>query len=262
MTPLFFGEENKQLFGIYHAANGSNYRSDAILICNPLGFEHEKAHSLILLLAKKLSEMGYHVLRFDYYGTGDSAGQTQDMSITQCIEDAVTAFDELCALAGSKKITVIGLRFGAMIAASLAKQRKVRNLLLWEPILDGAAYLEDLNDLQNRMLNRHPSRLFHSTIRTDSNIGYIGYSLSNSCISELENSHIDNISSEDVLARRLAIKVVCAENENNSMAHESSLLTNAGFYSATSNNDWYAFEKIGEKVLPDPVFQKVVQILE
>ena len=74
MKPLFFGEANRRLYGVYHPpAKPSRH---AVLLCYPGMQEYNAAHWMFRRLATSLSREGHHVLRFDYYGTGDSDGET------------------------------------------------------------------------------------------------------------------------------------------------------------------------------------------
>ena len=47
-------------------------------------------------LVGALSEAGHDVLRFDYFGTGDSGGDTEDFSLEGAAGDSAVAVDEMC----------------------------------------------------------------------------------------------------------------------------------------------------------------------
>jgi len=46
-------------------------------------------------LAALLAREGFHVLRFDYYATGDSAGESSEGSLSEWRANIVTARDDL-----------------------------------------------------------------------------------------------------------------------------------------------------------------------
>jgi pimeloyl-ACP methyl ester carboxylesterase len=98
------------------------------------------------MLAAKLSNSGQHVLRFDYYGTGDSAGEAASGSQPGWIEDILEAHEELQASSSVSRVIWIGLRYGATLAALAAQnlRRPLAGLVLWDPIVDGGAYLHEL----------------------------------------------------------------------------------------------------------------------
>ena len=55
-------------------------RQSAIVLCQPLGHGYLRAHRAFRNLAVSLASQGFHVLRFDYYGCGDSATATAGSS--------------------------------------------------------------------------------------------------------------------------------------------------------------------------------------
>src|SRR5256885_4789176 len=82
------------------------------------------------------------VLRFDYYGTGDSAGQGEDASLSTCVEDVVRATEELVSSCGVRTVSMIGGRWGGCVASLAATlQGELENLVLWEPVVAGRAFL-------------------------------------------------------------------------------------------------------------------------
>lgn len=144
MNPFFFGTSGSQLFGAYDAPS-ANARSGAVL-CYPLAWEYMRAHGTFRHLARQLAAAGHHVLRFDYSGTGDSAGDCEDVASAELwIADIHAAIEELRDVAQVRQVALIGLRFGAVLAALAARGRHdVSRLVLWEPVTDGATYLASL----------------------------------------------------------------------------------------------------------------------
>lgn len=137
------------MLGTSHAPQRLRPRSAAVLLCNPLGEEAARAHRIYRVLAQQLERSGFHVLRFDYAGTGDSMGESDDVSIAGWIADVGVAAEQLLSTSGAKKLVAIGLRLGGTLAA-LATSRgglRLRHLVLWDPVVDGAVYLRELATL-------------------------------------------------------------------------------------------------------------------
>lgn len=116
-----------------------------MLLCNPFGEEASRAHRSYRVLATQLERAGYAVLRFDYSGTGDSLGDSRAATVDAWVGDITAAAERLRTATGASRITLVGLRFGAALAAmASARGLRARHLLLWDPVVDGAAYLREL----------------------------------------------------------------------------------------------------------------------
>ncbi len=108
-----------------------------------------QTHWMMKRVAQSLAREGLHVLRFDYLGTGDSAGDIDEASTGQWVEDIAAAAKELRALTGVRRVAAIGLRLGAgLLWEASLKGLQVETLVLWEPVVQGAKYLEELEALQ------------------------------------------------------------------------------------------------------------------
>jgi pimeloyl-ACP methyl ester carboxylesterase len=100
------------------------------------------------VLATQLERAGYAAMRFDYSGTGDSLGEGSAATVDDWIDDVGIAAERLRSTSGATRLAVIGLRLGATVAmlASARGDLRLRHLVLWDPVIDGAAYLRELVD--------------------------------------------------------------------------------------------------------------------
>ena len=145
MTPLYFGMSDRPLFGVYHPPKGEVNRNSGILLCYPFGHEYMRSHRAFRQLSLLLSREGYHVFRFDYFGTGDSGGKTGEGDIAQWLDDIEVAIEELQATAGIEKVSLVGLRLGAALVSLAAKGRDdIPRVVLWDPVVQGEPYIEEL----------------------------------------------------------------------------------------------------------------------
>jgi pimeloyl-ACP methyl ester carboxylesterase len=133
---LTLGTAQRRLFAIHEAA-APTPRTQAAVLCQPLGTEYTYAHRSMRQLAVRLAMAGFHTLRFDYFGTGDSAGTDEEMDLAGCETDVESAMEALADIAGTTRVTLIGLRAGANIAARVAARHgaDVAALVLWDPLL-------------------------------------------------------------------------------------------------------------------------------
>lgn len=147
--PIQFGPAERRLFGIYQAADTATSGSPpAILLCNPFGQEAIRAHRFLRTLADRLSRFGHPVLRFDYFGTGDSLGDDADGEIDGWSRDVLAAHDELMARSRATTAIWIGMRLGAAVSLRAARNAPASlvKLILWDPVLDGRHYLAYLRE--------------------------------------------------------------------------------------------------------------------
>lgn len=155
MEPFFFGDEGRQLLGLYHPPSGPE-TDRGVIICPPILGDYMRTHSCLRQLAIELARRGYHVLRFDYYGTGDSQGDIQDATIDEWQRNIVSAGDELREIAGVSRITALGVRLGATLAVlAAAKSASIDRLFLWDPITVGGDYVTALNLTYSGLISSH-----------------------------------------------------------------------------------------------------------
>ena len=143
---FFFGDPSAPNFGVLHAPSVAAAESQAgIVICAPLAHEFDFSHRLLVEFARVLSGAGLWVLRFDYRGHGDSFGTFADYALADYVADIRQAMAALEERAGVPCRGLCGLRLGATLAATVwAEDPRPGPLTLWEPVAQGARYLDDL----------------------------------------------------------------------------------------------------------------------
>ena len=158
MYPLFFGPADDALYGVCHEPAPDRARPLGVVLCQPILHESSDARRAMRALGDQLASAGVAVLRFDYFGTGDSAGGSDAGTVERWARDIEAAMDELKASRGLSAVGLVGLRLGASLAARVAAQRDdVPFLVLWEPVVRGGLYVESLRSLQAAWVD-HESR--------------------------------------------------------------------------------------------------------
>lgn len=162
--PLYFGTDNRPLFGWLYTAEQIAPHGLGLLVCNPFGNEAICAHRSIRHVCERASRAGIPALMFDYDGTGDSAGHDLEPGrINAWVRSIHLAVDELRRRTGCDRVCLLGLRLGAMLAALTAAQRTdIAALIAVAPVVSGKTYLRELRILQRaidakRGLAREPS---------------------------------------------------------------------------------------------------------
>ena len=144
-TPMRFSHARRELFAV-HLHPCGEARSHAMLLCNPFGQEAIRAHRVYRVLGERLAAAGYDVLRFDYYASGDSAGDDSEWSLDGAVADTIAAASEVLRRSSASKLSLIGLRLGGNIAAlaSASIDRYPSHLILLEPLTNGSQYVQNL----------------------------------------------------------------------------------------------------------------------
>ncbi len=144
MRPLWFGAEDRPLFGWLHVPENKLVRG-GVLLNPPLGIEAVSAHAAYRRLADRLAEVGFAVLRFDYDGTGDSAGQTHDPGRVAAWLRSIREAEALMRGLGLGRLSVIGMRVGATLVAEAfgSGPPVLDDLVLWDPCASGRTFLRE-----------------------------------------------------------------------------------------------------------------------
>jgi alpha-beta hydrolase superfamily lysophospholipase len=158
-VPLHFGAAARPLFGFYHPPAAAGVRGTSVLLCNPIGDDLMRAHRTFRHLAERLAAAGFPVLRFDYDGTGDSAGDERDPDrVSAWRRDVARAADELRARSGVAGLALVGLKLGGTFAAlAAADLGGVDALVLWSAYDTGAAFVAETTKTHGLLVKLQPA---------------------------------------------------------------------------------------------------------
>jgi len=113
------------------------------VIFPPLGHDYRLAYPALKLLAERLASQGFAAIRFDYDGTGDSAGSNDDPDRVESWLRSGEHALRLIRSCGVQWTATVGMRVGASLAAMVAERTQdVDALVLWDP-LAGRAYIAE-----------------------------------------------------------------------------------------------------------------------
>ena len=153
--PFYFGSAAEPLFGLHYPPTSGPAREAGIVLCYPIGHEYIVAHRAYRQLSIRLAAAGFHVLRFDYHATGDSAGDCERGAPPRWLADISTAIGELRRRSACGAVTLVGCRLGATLAALVGAERgDVERMVLWDPVVNGKDHVGEISQRHQDMLRR------------------------------------------------------------------------------------------------------------
>ena len=121
------------LRGALHALKGAA-PGPAVLCCHGFTGHRNESHGLLVKASRAFEARGIASLRFDFYGSGESDGAFERVTLPGELSDAQYAFEFLAnrSEVDPYRIGVLGVSMGAAIAAALAGcTPSVRAVALW-----------------------------------------------------------------------------------------------------------------------------------
>ena len=155
--PLWLGAGEQRLYAALHRSKAASPQLGLVL-APPLLHEQPRSRRLLTELATAFSEAGVPCLRFDYFGTGDSAGGGEQLEFASMRRDLQHAAEALKVGGGVERIGVLAVRGAALPVSSWIRDGGMAKLLvLWEPVVDGQAWLAEL-ETRDATERRSPKR--------------------------------------------------------------------------------------------------------
>ncbi|MBP3985877.1 amino acid adenylation domain-containing protein [Pseudoxanthomonas helianthi] len=138
-TAMFFGKPHRRLYGMWHGDGAANRN---MLIVPPLLQEGIVSQRALWTLAEALATAGTPALRFDWYGSGDSAGDSDALSLPGLQDDLAEATAWLSSASADARIRTLALRSACLpVLAAATSAGEAVDLVLWDPVLEGAGML-------------------------------------------------------------------------------------------------------------------------
>jgi alpha-beta hydrolase superfamily lysophospholipase len=155
--PNWLGPPSRRLYSALHRAPSP--ASIGVVLVPPLLHEQPRSRRFVTEVASQLAESGLSCLRFDFHGTGDSPGRGDEVDFASMAADLKVATAALRSHTGVEQVALLAWRGAALLAQSWLQQgRQGDRVVLWEPILDGASWLRELqrNDARERASRPRP----------------------------------------------------------------------------------------------------------
>lgn len=152
-APLESPLSQPQRDGDSNGNNNGHSNGSGIVLCAPLGHEALWLHQAMRSLCERLAARGFAVLRFDYLGAGDSIDTGSLVEPSRWADEAIAAAAFLRRASGVERVSLIGIRFGATVAAQAAQAVGAASVALIAPVVAGRQYIRELGALQRTWLD-------------------------------------------------------------------------------------------------------------
>lgn len=257
IEPFYFDSHGRALFGCYHAPAGGVGRDCAVLLCYPLGHEYLQFHRCYRQLARHMAASGFAVLRFDYFGCGESAGDDGQGGIDCWLQDIAAAVAELREKSGRGSFCLVGARLGATLAVLAASPHDGGDaMVLWDPVISGKAYVEEMLAAHREMLRR--SHVMVKERPSDEKmIELLGFSYHRSFLRELEA--LDLLTSQKCAAQRVLVMQSQEQPElNDLLNHMGGTGCVVEHHCLDAHPIWLWAENFGKTLVPYHALRTIV----
>jgi uncharacterized protein len=222
-----------------------------------MGYEYIQSHRALRQLATRLSNVGFPVLRFDFYGCGDSGGACEQGQLGQWLTDISTAIGAIRRRCGVMKVCLIGLRLGGTLSMIVGAERgDIDGMVLWDPVVSGRAYVKELITWHREMLRySHVQPKRHITSERPTEI--LGFPVTEAMLADLEN--LDPLAIRQKPANNILL-IESSEKADEGRCREH--LKNVGavleYRHLPSPNSWIWAEDISKILVPHQILQSMV----
>jgi uncharacterized protein len=141
--PVYIPSAGDDLFGIITEPVGEPKGTALVLLAGGQIMPATHRNGLWVRIARRVAALGYHALRLDYHGVGESGGESERQRLDRPFVDDVLAGVRCLQEQGVREIALAGTCFGARTA--LASADRIQGLrgvaLLTAPVTD-ATWIE------------------------------------------------------------------------------------------------------------------------
>lgn len=194
MEIFHIGKPERKVFSIFYPGNETCLKKMGVVICNPLGQEYIRFYKALAVLAAELSKMGFPTFRFDYWGSGDSFGDEEELSLDSTTEDLQLVINEMREGTEIENICVLGVRYGSFLSLSALSKIKPSAIILWNPVFCGKEYILEIAQLHKTFL-LGSFALKRSSPRFES----LGFSYSNQFIKSISDCQPKPVEPEEAI---------------------------------------------------------------
>ncbi len=131
---FFLQKADRNLYCVEYLPSEEKRSDVFVILCKPIWGERIRTHMVFANLARFLAQNGYCVITCDYYGDGNSGGESHELNFPVMVDSLELIHDYIRENIQLTKSALIGLRLGANAAMGVEPRlRGVKKMLLFDP---------------------------------------------------------------------------------------------------------------------------------
>lgn len=185
----FIGAGGRRLFALLRTPDLAT--GECTLVVPPFAEEMNKSRRIITDFARHAQKQGRGTLCIDLSGTGDSEGEFAGARIDRWIDDLSMAIAWSASL-GWRVTSLLGIRFGALLAAALVRRRRpeLARIAFWQPVTSGVRMIDQflrIRVMASRLEQGRPESAsdLRARLKSGASVDVAGYALSGALCADM-----------------------------------------------------------------------------
>ena len=183
-----------------YAPSEANGSGDCYVVAPAFAEEMNRSRDLLRAFGHKAASRNAVTLIPDLRGTGDSPGDFGNYSVESWCDDLTAVVEFARERYRHRSVTLLGIRFGALLAARISNTLAIKRLLLWQPVVEGKRMTREFLRIWSAA-NMNSNTTVRERLEDDGTLEVAGYRVSNQLIQE-----VDSMSFELDSARSIALR--------------------------------------------------------
>lgn len=133
---FFLEKKDKRIYCVEYLPRHDYSKNHGVILCRPIWGERIRTRRIFTNLARTLSVEGFSVITCDYFGDGNSGGETLDMSYSGMVDNIILLHEYMQSEYQIPGFSLVGFLVGSNIAMD-AQYRilDLERMILFEPLL-------------------------------------------------------------------------------------------------------------------------------
>ena len=139
----WLGPPERPVFGWLTTLEGAVTQS-AVLVLPAIGYQYWSSYRTVRVIAERLAAAGHTVLRLDYDGTANAAGDQGDPDRVTAWRGSAAAGAAALRALGCTQLSIVGVRLGGTFALLDGQALGADAVVAWEPVASGRRYVKEI----------------------------------------------------------------------------------------------------------------------